>query len=136
MSDLLAAAIAARSQAYAPYSGYAVGAALLDEQGRIHVGCNVENVSYGLTICAERSAVARMIAEGGIRIREIALVTKDGGTPCGACLQVLLEFAEKPEELLVRIAGADGETRTCTLRDLLPQGFSSTEVRRTAPGRL
>jgi cytidine deaminase len=128
---LFEAASGARSNAYAPYSGYSVGAALLDEQGRVHIGCNVENISYGATICAERSAVLRMVAEGGKSVRSIAVATKDGGTPCGMCLQVLAEFTEAPDELEVHVLDEAGKSTSYTLSELLPHGFSSREVNRT-----
>ena len=90
--QLLAAARAVRPRAHAPYSKYRVGAAVLDERGRVHTGCNVENASYGLTVCAERNAVAAAVAAGAKRIRAAAVTTSDGGPPCGACRQVLAEF--------------------------------------------
>src|SRR5688572_21159302 len=105
---LVNAAMEARERAYAPYSGYKVGAAVRDGEGRIHAGCNVENISYGLTICAERSALSRMVAGGGTQITEVAVVTADGGAPCGACRQVLLEFAPQASEVTVHVANADG----------------------------
>lgn len=129
-TELHEAAKAVRFHAYAPYSGYAVGAALRDNQGQIHVGTNVENVSYGLTVCAERSAVSRMIAEGGSRIRELALVTRDGGTPCGMCLQVLAEFAESPSMPIVCFA-EDGSARSFVLSEMMPHAFASDAVPRT-----
>lgn len=134
-TDLIHAALEVRSQAYAPYSGYQVGAAILDDQNRIHIGCNVENISYGATICAERSAVTRMIAEGGKEIKQIAIVTKDGGSPCGICRQVLMEFASNPDQVIVFMIRADDpETyNAVTLADLVPFAFRSNEVERTDP---
>lgn len=134
-SDFLAAAAAIRERAYAPYSGYLVGSAIEDEQGRIHVGANVENLSYGGAICAERSAAVRMIAEGGREIRQIAVVTADGGPPCGICRQFLVEFAPNPSEVHVQIARADDldHPTVMTLADLLPMVFRSNAVHRTAP---
>lgn len=129
--DLLQAAKEARERSYSPYSDYAVGAALRDEQGRIHTGCNVENISYGATICAERSAVMRMISEGGKSLSEVVVVTRDGGTPCGMCLQVLAEFASDPSEVRVRTVAESGQERFYTLEELLPHGFRSSEVNRT-----
>lgn len=130
--ELIAAAGKARERAYAPYSGYRVGAAVLDEQGRVWPGCNVENVSYSLTICAERAALARLVSEGGRIVREAAVLTVDGGKPCGACLQALLEFAEDPGALFVHCASENGPTTTHSLNDLLPMGFASARVPRTA----
>jgi cytidine deaminase len=130
-NDLIAAAIEARKSAYAPYSGYSVGAAVLDELGEVWTGCNVENRSYGLSICAERTAVFRMVLEGGRQVRALALATSDGSGPCGACLQVLLEFAPKPGELEVHCVDENGAASEHTLAELLPFGFDSLELRRT-----
>ncbi len=121
--QLLTAAREARRNAYAPYSGYAVGAAVLGEDGRIFAGANVENASYGLSICAERAAVFRAVNEAERRIRAVAVVTRDGGTPCGACRQVLAEFAD--EEALVWCASEeDAEVREYRLGELLPDAFN------------
>lgn len=125
MSDaLVKAAAAARVNAYAPYSRYAVGAAALDERGVIHAGCNVENASFGASMCAERVAVFKLVASGAKEVRALALVTEDGAVPCGMCLQVLREFTEHPEGLDVFCASAGGEVKTYTLAELLPHGFS------------
>lgn len=123
-AELIAAARRARANAYAPYSVYRVGAAVFDEQGRIHAGVNVENVSFGLTVCAERNAAAALVAAGGKRITAVAVVTKDGGTPCGACRQVLAEFAPDPAEVWVIGQGETSEWQL-TLAELLPSGFRS-----------
>jgi cytidine deaminase len=130
MDDLRQAARQVRQRAYASYSGYTVGAALRDEQGRVHTGCNVENISYGLTLCAERAAIARMIAEGGKQVVEIAVATKDGGFPCGMCLQTLLEFSGEPAVLKIHTIDESGATQSCTLADLMPRGFCSDAVRK------
>jgi cytidine deaminase len=124
-ADLLAAAAAARRNAHAPYSSYKVGAALLAEDGSITTGCNVENASYGLTICAERVAIGAAVAAGKTGFKAIAIVADEGPAPfpCGACRQVLAEFCTP--ELPVYIAGAgytDGY-ETTTLGDLLPHAF-------------
>ncbi len=124
---LLDAAREVRLNAYAPYSGYLVGSAIRDEQGRVFVGCNVENISYGGCICAERHAIGAMIAAGGRRITALAVVTLDGGTPCGICLQSIAEFADP--DLPIELVGDVGQ-RTVTLRELLPQGFKSEAVAR------
>lgn len=129
MGELLTAALRARDRAYAPYSGYAVGAAVEDQEGRVFFGCNVENVAYGSTLCAERNAVTRMIAEGGRRLRRLALVTADGATPCGACLQVLREFVADPNELEVALYAEDRLVRSITLTELLPLAFVSDSVK-------
>jgi cytidine deaminase len=131
MADLIQAAIDARSRAYAPYSGYSVGAAILTDKGIIVTGGNVENLSYGATICAERSAVVRMMAEGaGSKVCELAVASKDGVPPCGICLQVLQEFATSPN-FQVHCVDESGTVRTCEFKDLLPHPFVSPNVRRT-----
>jgi cytidine deaminase len=122
---LVGSASVARRHAYAPYSGYEVGAAVKDEEGRIFTGCNVENASYGLSICAERVAINKMISEGSRKIDCIAIVTKDGGMPCGACLQVMFEFAEEPSTVEILVANENGDTDSFMLTELLPHGFES-----------
>src|SRR6185503_17712959 len=111
----------ARQRAYAPYSRFRVGAALLARSGKVFIGCNVENASYGLTICAERNAVFQAVAAGEREFAAIAIAaqSKQALRPCGACLQVLAEFAPK---LRVIMANAD-QLEEFTLADLLPQGF-------------
>lgn len=131
MSNLLPLAFEVRERAYAPYSGYRVGAAVEAEDGEIFLGCNVENVSYGATICAERGALLTMIASGRQRLRRVAVATRDGGTPCGICLQTLLEFTPDLHEVEVIAGGEDGEVRIFTLGQLLPFGFRSADVNRT-----
>ena len=120
--QLLAAARDVRWRAHAPYSKYRVGAAVLDERGRVHVGCNVENASYGLTVCAERNAVAAAVAAGAKRIRAAAVTTADGGTPCGACRQVLAELGAAAMPIL--LARPTGAPRATTLGALLPDAFA------------
>lgn len=129
--DLLVKALDVRQRAYAPYSGYKVGAALESEGGVLYTGCNVENLAYGSTMCAERNAIFKMVADGEHRFSRIAVATKDGGTPCGACLQVLLEFTDDPSSVEV-ICGSDaGKVAVYTLSQLLPHGFRSDSVQRT-----
>ncbi|WP_370326816.1 cytidine deaminase [Euzebya sp.] len=123
LEGLLARARDAQQQAYVPYSGFRVGAALECEDGTVVEGCNVENAAYPATICAERTAVAAAVAAGHRRFRAIAVIGSGEGptTPCGMCRQVLFEFAP---DLVVHAAGADGGTATYVLgRDLLPDGF-------------
>lgn len=132
MPELAEEAQAARARAYAPYSGYAVGAAIEDEHGRIHAGCNVENVSYGATICAERGALARMVAEGGTRLRRVVVATADGGAPCGICLQSLLEFAPDPSAVQVELLAGENPSGTYTLAQLMPRSFVSKNVGRAS----
>lgn len=117
---LIQAAVAARAQAYAPYSKYPVGAALLTPDGRIFTGVNVENASYGLTICAERTAVFKAVSEGCRAFVAVAVATENAGSPCGACRQVLAEFAGDVPVWLVNDKGHGRET---TLFTLLPDHF-------------
>jgi len=121
--QLIAAACQVRELAYAPYSRYQVGAALLAQSGEIITGCNVENASYGLTICAERSAVVTAIAQGKRKFTALAVAAPAGGMPCGACRQVLAEFAPN---LLVLIISADApeQVREVSLTELLPLSFT------------
>jgi cytidine deaminase len=113
----------AAARAYAPYSQFAVGAALLGESGKIYTGCNVENASYGLTICAERAAVFQAVAQGERRFQAIAVSLPGAATPCGACRQVLHEFAP---DLKIFISDESGRLiHEFTLADLLPGAFGS-----------
>jgi cytidine deaminase len=125
LGALLAAAAAAQANAYAPYSDYRVGAALEDSAGRIFSGCNLENASYGLSICAERNAIAAAVTAGlkpgGL---SALLLLAGGGTPavpCGACLQVIAEFAAEDARIICAAEG--GDTREYLLADLLPRRF-------------
>jgi cytidine deaminase len=117
---LLDLAAKVREAAYVPYSHFPVGASLRSEDGTIYTGCNVENASYGLTICAERNALAHAVAEGARRFDAVAVVTENGVTPCGACRQVLAEFGP---EMTVIVSDAAGNRRVYTMRDLLPAAF-------------
>lgn len=119
---LLATAREARHRAYAPYSGYTVGAAVCDEDGRVFTGANVENASYGLSICAERVAVFRAVNEGARRIVAVAVVTRNGGTPCGACRQVLSEFADG-DAVVWCASEEEAVVEEYRLSDLLPFAF-------------
>jgi cytidine deaminase len=123
------AALAARENAYAPYSNYKVGAALqLKDSGKIISGCNVENASYGGTICAERTAVCRAVAEEGpdVKFDHLVLVTQSPAPPCGMCLQVLSEFVGGDFPII--LATPDGIQQSLTLNDFLPIRFNlSTE---------
>lgn len=122
---LIAAAQAVRLKAYAPFSNYLVGAAILGEDGKIYTGCNVENSAYPSTICAERVAVTKAVSEGMQKFSAIAVVTRDGGSPCGTCRQVMFEFAPT---LLVIMANEHGQViHEQVLTDLLPLGFRLTE---------
>ncbi|MBM4185272.1 MAG: cytidine deaminase [Gemmatimonadetes bacterium] len=126
LDQLVAKAREAMQRAYAPYSGYRVGAALLAEDGTVHTGCNVENASYGLTVCAETAAVANAVVRGARRYRRLAIVTEGpkAVAPCGACRQVLHEFAP---ELLV-VSESDAERREWGLPELLPAPFGKQLV--------
>lgn len=118
---LVQLACEARKKAYAPYSRYLVGSALLTSKGMIYQGSNVENSSYGLTCCSERVAVFKAVSEGSTDFVAIAIVTKDGGFPCGACRQVLNEFNPN---LTVLIGNENGHlVRETTLSALLPDSF-------------
>ena len=121
LERLLDEARAVMGQAYAPYSKFHVGAALLADDGSVHVGCNVENASYGLTICAERTAVAKAVA-AGVRVYQAVAIVTDGERPvgpCGACRQVLAEFAPS----LRIVSEANGLRKEWTLDELLPEPF-------------
>ena len=121
---LVTAARAVRRRAHAPYSNFTVGAAVLDERGRISLGCNVENASYGLTVCAERNAIAAAVAAGARRVRAVAVASGAAppASPCGACRQVIAELGDADTEVL--IAGAKGPPERTTLGALLPRAFA------------
>jgi cytidine deaminase len=128
MTDaLVSAALAARENAFAPFSKFKVGAAIEDAEGRIHTGCNVENSTYGLTMCAERVAVYKAVSEGMRRFRRIAIAADaDSLTPpCGACRQILWEFCGDIEIVL---ANPRGKTETCRLKDLFPRPFDVSNL--------
>jgi cytidine deaminase len=117
---LIQAALAVRAKAYAPYSNYQVGATLLMEDGSIITGVNVENASYGLSMCAERTAVFKAVTAGYGKILAVAVATDNAGSPCGACRQVLSEFAG---DVPVYLVDAVGHGRDTTLYTLLPDHF-------------
>lgn len=125
LDALKEAALQARLRAHAPFSNFLVGAALEAQDGRIFGGCNVENSSYGLTMCAERTAIFRAVAEGAKRFTRIAVVadTEKLTPPCGACRQVLWDLCGDLEVILFNLQGA---TESCRLRDLLPRAFDAT----------
>ena len=122
IDPLLVAALRARENAFAPFSRFRVGAALEDADGRIHTGCNVENATYGLTVCAERVAVLKAVSEGARQFRRVAIAadTETLTPPCGACRQILWEFCGDIEILLVN---PRGKTETFQLKDLFPKPF-------------
>ena len=123
---LIRAALEVREKAYAPYSNYPVGAALLAESGQIYLGVNVENAAYPTSICAERTAVFKAVSEGERQFKAIAVVTANGGTPCGACRQVLSEFG-----LGIQVLIADDKGRLVSemsLAELLPGAFRPDDL--------
>ena len=128
--ELAKLALKARDASYSPYSGYAVGAALV-AGGALHTGANVENASYGLTICAERTAIARAVLEGARAIDAIAVATASSppASPCGMCLQTLLEFSPDPHQTRVLLVNPEGERRAFTLAELVPHGFVPASLR-------
>jgi len=124
---LVQEAARARQNAYAPYSRYRVGAAVLTADGRIFTGCNVENAVYPLGLCAERVAIFKAVSEGYRDFKAIAVVTDNGGSPCGSCRQVMHEFAP---EMTVFIADERGEMRRTTVAELLPDSFGADDLKR------
>ncbi len=128
MTDPLAsAALAARENAHAPYSHFRVGAALEDASGRVHTGCNVENATYGLTLCAERVAVFKAISEGARKFRRIAIAadTDELTPPCGACRQILWEFCG---DLEIMLLNPHGKNEILQLKDLFPRPFDASHL--------
>ena len=120
--NLIGRALAVRQWAYAPYSNYHVGAALLASSGKIYDGINVENAAYGSSICAERTALVKGVSEGERRFEALAVVTDNGGSPCGSCRQMLAEFGL---DLRILILNSKGDAvRETTLRELLPDAFT------------
>ncbi len=122
-NELMEIAEKACENAYAPYSKFKVGAALLSSDGRVFTGCNVENSSYGAGICAERTAAVKAVSEGAVRFSAIAIANAGGGLtfPCGICRQFLSEFAEEGFRIILR--NDTGELEIFTLEELMPHGF-------------
>ena len=126
--QLIELANEARRRAYAPYSHYAVGAVLRTKTGRVYAGVNIENAAYPVTICAERVAVFKAVSEGECKFEVLALVTDNGGTPCGACRQVLAEFGL---DTIVLIADANGKLiQKTSVGELLPGAFTPNDLKR------
>ena len=123
---LIEAATAVRNCAHAPYSDFRVGAAIVDADGEIHIGCNVENASFGLSVCAERHAVAAAVSAGADKLEAVAVVTDTSppASPCGACRQVLREFGD----LSVILANPAGERHLTTVNELLPGAFTPEDL--------
>lgn len=134
VKDLIRKALGARTKAYAPYSHYQVGAALLSGQGRVYPGCNVENASYGAAICAERIAFVRAVQEGEREFQAIAIVgglegenPKDYAYPCGICRQVMQEFCGPDFEVITAVSEDDYEIHS--LEEMLPWGFGGDKLK-------
>ncbi len=124
--DLVKAAKAAREFSYSPYSKFKVGAAVLTKTGKIYGGCNIENASYGITNCAERTAIFKAVSDGERELEALAVIADtDGPTaPCGACLQVIAEF--KINKIIM--ANLKGDTKIVTLQEILPYSFSDEDL--------
>lgn len=127
---LIEVALQARTLAYAPYSRYLVGAALLAEDGTVFSGANVENAVYPATCCAERVAIFKAVSAGSRHFRAIAVATSNGGSPCGICRQVMSEFAP---DLMVLIADTAGNVRRTSVPELLPDSFGPEDLDSTRP---
>ncbi|MGE0403555.1 MAG: cytidine deaminase [Kofleriaceae bacterium] len=127
--DLVALATEAQKAAYAPYSKFHVGAAIR-ASGHAYSGANVENASYGLSMCAERAAIFAAVRAGSQSLEEVVVITNASppSSPCGACRQVLWEFAKDPAAVLVTATNPQGEQRSWTLAQLLPDGFAGDEL--------
>lgn len=126
IQKLMGCAIKARENAYSPYSHFAVGAALLCEDGTLYEGCNIENASYGLTNCAERTAIFKAVSEGHIKFKALAVVADTEGpcAPCGACRQVMAEFKIP----LIIMGNLMGNIKIVTIEEVLPFSFSECDV--------
>lgn len=126
-AELIAAARTARERAYVPYSHFPVGAALLADDGTLYTGCNIENASFGLTNCAERTAIFKMVSDGRRRFTAIAVIGDTEGpcSPCGACRQVMSEFGPDARVVLTNLKG---DTLVTSVRELLPGAFTPGDV--------
>ncbi len=126
-TQLIDLAAQAREKAYAPYSHFKVGAALLTASGRVYTGCNIENVAFSPSVCAERTAIFKAVSEGERDFLAIAIVTSNGIPPCGVCRQVMMEFAPN---ITVIIADLEGNHHTLTLHELFPNAFTPPQLPR------
>jgi cytidine deaminase len=128
MDPLISAALQARENAHAPFSKFSVGAAIEDANGRVHAGCNIENATYGLTVCAERVAIFKALSEGARGFKRVAVVadTETLTPPCGACRQMLWEFCGDIEIVLANLSG---RSETLRLGALFPRPFDSSFIR-------
>ncbi len=123
---LIELALTARQKTYSPYSNYAVGAVLLTQSGAVYLGANIENAAYGLTICAERTAIFQAVLDGHRDFERIVVATRDGGSPCGSCRQVMAEFSL---DMIVTIVNEKGEiTAEGTVLELLPYAFTPKNI--------
>lgn len=126
-AQLIDLALQAREHAYAPYSRFKVGAALLTASGRIYTGCNIENVAFSPSVCAERTAIFKAVSEGEREFVAIAIVTQNGIPPCGVCRQVMMEFAPN---IVIVVANLEGDYRVTSLSELFPDAFMPPQLPR------
>ena len=138
-TELIELACKGREQAYPPYSGFRVGAALLTRSGTVYLGCNIENASYGPTNCAERTAFFKAVSEGEREFEAIAIVGGPGEgrtgemcAPCGVCRQVMMEFCD-PKTFRIILENGGGKVRTFLLEELLPLGFGPDNLKEAVP---
>ncbi|MBA2873337.1 cytidine deaminase [Thermaerobacillus caldiproteolyticus] len=127
-NQLINEALSGREKAYVPYSRFQVGAAILTKEGKIYKGCNIENASYGLTNCAERTAIFKAVSEGQKKFAMMAIVADTDGpvSPCGACRQVIAEFCDP--DMPIILANLKGNIQETTVKELLPFAFSSKDI--------
>ncbi|QPA29939.1 cytidine deaminase [Thermaerobacillus caldiproteolyticus] len=127
-NQLINEALSGREKAYVPYSRFQVGAAILTKEGKIYKGCNIENASYGLTNCAERTAIFKAVSEGQKEFAMMAIVADTDGpvSPCGACRQVIAEFCDP--DMPIILANLKGNIQETTVKELLPFAFSSKDI--------
>lgn len=126
VKELIQIAQEIRNNAYAPYSDYKVGSALLTKSGKIYTGVNIENAAYPLSVCAERTAMFKAISEGERDFDMIVIATKNGGSPCGACRQVMIEFA--PEMIVISTDDLGNISMRATVNEILPGAFNSKKL--------
>lgn len=124
--ELIKIALKARENAYIPYSHYAVGAALLTKSGKIYTGCNIENAAFPVTVCGERTAMFKAVSEGDRDFDTIVVATRDGGSPCGSCRQVMAEFAL--DMTVIQVDENGSITNECSVSDLLPGAFTPANL--------
>ncbi len=131
MTDMLTAAQKIRDKAYVPYSHFQVGCCIKTLSGNLYTGCNVENISYGLTICAEASAITAMVAAGEHKIQELSVISNSTEicTPCGACRQRIGEFASP--NTIIHMYNQSGQKKSVSFKDLLPYAFGPSQLEKT-----